>query len=81
MKNLSLILNIILALAVAHLYYLHFSKKTDAAQAIVPPASADGGVKIAYVNADTHDAKYEWLKQQKDQIEQRIKNAQNSLGA
>jgi len=81
MKNLSLILNGVLLLAVAHLYYLNFKKSQPAAQAIVAPASAQNGVKIAYVSADTLDAKYEWLKKQKDAIEQRVQNAENTLGA
>jgi len=81
MKNLSLILNIVLLAAVAHLYYLNFKKSTPSASAIVVPASAQNGVRIAYVSADTLDAKYEWLKQQKESIEQRARNASNSLGA
>jgi outer membrane protein len=79
-KNISLILNGILILAVAHLYYLN-SQKTPAAATIVPPASAAGGVKIAYVNADTLDAKYEWLKQQKEAIQTRLRNAESSMSS
>lgn len=47
----------------------------------MPPVSASGGVRIAYVNGDTLDAKYEWLKQQKQAIEQRVRNAESSLAA
>jgi len=80
MKNLPIILNIILFLLVGHLYYLHFNRaKPTEAQTIVPPASQSGGVRIAYVNADTLDAQYEWLKQQKAAIEQRLNNAEKSL--
>jgi outer membrane protein len=79
MKNLPIILNVILFLLVGHLYYLN-SKNAKAAetQVIAPPANA-GGARIAYVNGDTLDAKYEWLKQQKDAIEQRMISAQKSL--
>jgi outer membrane protein len=82
MKNLPLILNAILFLLVGHLYYLN-SKKSQSAdsQVIVPPASQSGGVRIAYVNADTLDAKYEWLKQQKAAIQQRLESAEKSLSA
>ena len=82
-KNISLIINGILILAVAHLYYLNFSKKTAPEQSsvILPPASNSGGVKIAYVNADTLDAKYEWLKAQKAALEQRVQNAEKSMYA
>ncbi len=82
-KNISLILNGILLLAVAHLYYLNFSQKTTSEQParIVPPVSSNNGVKIAYVNADTLDAKYEWLKAQKAALEQRVVNAEKSMGS
>ena len=82
-KNLSLILNAILLLAVAHLYYLNYSQKSGAAEsaAIVPPASSDKGVKIAYIDADTLDAKYEWLKEQKAALEKRVQNAEKTMGA
>lgn len=80
MKNISLIFNGVLLVAVAVLFFLHFQKPaTQSPQPIMPPPSAAGGVKIAYVNADTLDAQYEWLKQQKNAIEQRLRNAENSM--
>ncbi len=80
MKNLPIILNVILFLLVGHLYYLNSKNSTGAeTKAIAPPPSSTGGVRIAYVNGDTLDAKYEWLKQQKDAIEQRMISAQKSL--
>lgn len=79
MKNLSLILNVILLLAVAHLYYLNFNKKGSGTESVIAPPASSPGVRIAYVNADTLDAKYEWLKTQKAAIEQRARNAENSL--
>lgn len=85
MKNASLILNAILLVAVAHLYYLHFSNKgpntPNATETTAPAASSTNGVSIAFVNADTLDAKYEWLKKQKESIEQRLRNTENSLAA
>lgn len=81
-KNLSLILNAVLLLAVAHLYYLNYSKKGAPEQAAtIAPSSASSGVKIAYVDADTLDAKYEWLKEQKAALEQRVQNAEKTMGA
>ncbi len=80
-KNISLIINGILLLAVAHLYYLSFSKKSAAEQPPAIAAPASGGVKIAYVNADTLDAQYEWLKAQKKALEQRVQNAEKNMGA
>ena len=83
MKNLSLILNIVLFALVGHLYYLNLSGKTPSAAdaVILPPASAQDGIKIAYVNADTLDANYEWLKQQKQMLEQKQSNAENTMYA
>ena len=75
MKNLPLILNIVLFALVGHLYYLNFSKNKSAEQVIAAPASQSGGVKIAYVNGDTLDAQYIWLKKQKDAIQQRMEAA------
>lgn len=81
MKNLPLILNIILFALVGHLYYLHFNSKSAADQTIVAPPSLAGGARIAYVNGDTLDAQYEWLKEQKASIEQRLTNAEKSLAS
>lgn len=81
MKNLPLILNIILFALVGHLYYLHFNSKSAAGQTIVAPPSLAGGARIAYVNGDTLDAQYEWLKEQKASIEQRLTNAEKSLAS
>lgn len=82
MKNISLILNGILLLAVVHLYYLNFKKNTPASAPIVAPASVQGGgVKIAYINADTLDARYEWLKEQRKGLESRMESVQNSMRA
>lgn len=83
MKNLPLILSVVALLAIGHLYYLHFSHPSTqpAPAAIVPPASAAGGVKIAYVQGDSLDANYEWLKKQKEAINQRMKTAQKSMEA
>ncbi|MFN0214517.1 MAG: OmpH family outer membrane protein [Saprospiraceae bacterium] len=80
MKNLPLILNIILFALVGHLYYLNTKNAKPAdSQAIVPAGSQIAGARIAYVNADTLDARYEWLKEQKAAIEQRMENAEKSL--
>ncbi len=81
MKNLSLILNIVLFALVAHLYYLHFKKPMAADSVMTMPASQSGGVKIAYVNGDTLDAQYIWLKKQKEDIQKRMETAESSLAA
>jgi outer membrane protein len=79
MKNLSLILNAVLFLLVGYLYYVQFSGKKAETPAVIAPSATNAGVKIAYINADTLDAKYEWLKAQKQALEQRLQNAENSM--
>ena len=81
MKNLPIILNIILFALVGHLYYLNLKKPQAAEPKVIAPPPSSTGIKIAYVNGDTLDAKYEWLKQQKEAIQQRIRNAENNLAA
>ena len=82
MKNLPIILNIILFALVGHLYYLNSKNAKPAeTQATLAAPSKSGGVRIAYVNGDTLDAKYEWLKEQKDAIQQRMVNAEKTLSS
>ena len=72
MKNSSLILNIVLLIAVAILYFLHFSGNGSAVKH--KPVTADSGAvslpvkptelktsDIVYVNIDTLDARYQYI--------------------
>lgn len=71
MKNLSLILNIVLLVAVAVLFYLHFSS--------AKPATAEGSsvapgeLTVAYINSDTVLKYYDYLKAQKTVLEDKSK--------
>jgi outer membrane protein len=71
MKNLSLILNIVLLVAVAVLFYLHFSS--------AKPATAEGSsvaagdLTVAYINSDTVLKYYDYLKTQKSVLEEKSK--------
>ena len=71
MKNLSLVLNAILLVAVGVLYYLHFStgKSTDTSES----TATMGDLKIAYINADTVLKYYEYLKTTKVKLEEKTK--------
>jgi outer membrane protein len=60
MKNLSLILNIVLLVAVAVLYFFHFSGSKGSAPA--GSASAPGDLTIAYINSDTVLKYYDYHK-------------------
>ena len=77
MKNLSLILNAVLLVAVAVLFYLHFSlaspKKSDAAST---PA---GDLVIAYVTSDSLVQKYDYMKDTKTVLEAKAKKLDTDL--
>jgi outer membrane protein len=68
MKNLSLIINAVLLVAVVVLYYLHFSSPNSAA------VGGNGGVllqdaKIAYINSDSVLKYYEYLTVNRTELE------------
>jgi outer membrane protein len=67
MKNLSLILNVVLLVAVAVLYYLHFSSRTPAS--VSASNVAGGNTKIAYINSDSVLKYYDYLKVSRQQLE------------
>lgn len=77
MKNLSLILNAVLLVAVAVLFYLHFSSSS--------PKKADsnggpiGDLVVAYVNSDSLVSKYEYMKDTKTVLEAKAKKLDADL--
>ncbi len=90
MKNLSLILNVVLAVAVAILFYLHFSSQAcneplpeknvvkDSAQVQVSP---DKAFKFAYVNIDSLLANYNFHNVMQKQLQTRYKQSEAQLQA
>ena len=66
MKNISLILNAVLLVAVAVLFYLHFSA---GAPADVSAAGITGDVKIAYINSDSVLKQYDYLKAEQEKFD------------
>lgn len=83
MKNISLILNGILALAVAFLYYLHFQKtntiKPNSTTTINAKDLQEKGMKVMYINGDTLVEKYATYKNSLKQIENKQKSAETQL--
>jgi len=77
MKNLSLILNIVLLVAVAVLFFLHFSPK--AATAVNNVTGTAGDLKVAYINSDTVLKYYEFLKVNRKQLEDRSSQMEQDL--
>lgn len=70
MKNLSLIINVVLAIAVAALFYLRYKDKQDEA-APAPVAVEAKGKPIVYVNVDSLLTKYEYFKDVRRVLESR----------
>lgn len=81
MKNILIVLNIVLLLAVAFLYMKVFSgDKKEAAKAETPAISTDV-LKIAYINTDTLLEKYDNFKKERDALQKKEKDADASLKA
>lgn len=78
MKNLSLILNGILAVAVIYLYVLHFSGASPAETNETAVAATSGGVpKIAYVNSDTLLEYYDFFQDKRVELEEKAQKLQS----
>ncbi len=76
MKNLSLLLNALLLIAVGVLFYLHFSgsrTQSTSGSASIPD------LKIAYINSDTVLKYYDYFKVNKDKLEAKGKRLDQDL--
>lgn len=71
MKNISLILNGVLLLAVAILYYLHFSSTHSETKSQEPAAAAN--LKLAYINSDTVLKYYDYFNVNRQKLEDKGK--------
>ncbi len=71
MKNISLILNIVLLVAVAVLYYLHFSGSKPAS--VSSESGIPSDIRIAYVNSDSLAIHYDYLKETRNVMEAKTK--------
>jgi len=78
MKNLSLILNIVLLVAVAFLYVLHFSSEKVESKSSSSDTSAFD-LKVAYINSDSVLKHYDYLKVNRDQLEAKTKKMDQDL--
>ena len=84
MKNFLLPLNIILALAVAVLFYLHFNQKSATVDTKVGKGTADSvaaqrELKIAYVDLDSIQENYNYYKEKMDEFERKKETADRDL--
>jgi outer membrane protein len=78
MKNLSLILNAVLLVAVVILYVLHFSSKEVQSTSSSSDTSTVN-LKLAYINSDSVLKHYEYLKVNGDQLETKTKKMDQDL--
>jgi outer membrane protein len=63
-KNLSIVLNVVLAVAVAVLYVLHFTGTSDSAEvAEATESQSPSDLSIAYVNSDSLLSNYDYFKE------------------
>lgn len=76
MKNLSLALNAVLLVAVAVLYFLHFSGSKGNSQ---PSASPNTPTSIAYINTDSILKYYEYTKVNNQKLQDRAQRLQSDL--
>lgn len=81
MKNLSLILNVILLLAVAYLYADRFSGNSEAEEpvAVEEPAEEDTNLQIVYINIDTLHSKSKSYQKTKSELEVSFERARARL--
>lgn len=73
MKQIPSIIMIVLGLAVAVLYYLHFSNKSDTPTQFNGAAGYSGDLKMAYINSDTVLKYYDYFKDSREKLEARGK--------
>jgi outer membrane protein len=77
MKNLSLILNVVLLIAVAVLYYFKFSAKTTAGT--TSGAALSSEVRVAFVNTDSILKYYDYFKDNTARLEAKGKKLDQDL--
>lgn len=77
-QQVSLALNVILAIAVAILYYLHFSSPSGAGAPSAVGAAA-GDAQIVYVNTDSLINNYEFFADVQKELQEKREKAQKQL--
>ncbi|MBO0948279.1 OmpH family outer membrane protein [Fibrella forsythiae] len=78
MKNASLAINIVLAIAVAVLYYLHFKEHKSDADVKETPKLVEGR-KLVYVNIDSLASNYDYFKDTRKVLESKQYQLENDI--
>jgi outer membrane protein len=85
MKNYLLPLNILLALAVAVLFFLHFNQKPASVEVKSAKGTSDSSIqqdlKIAYVDLDSIQENYNYYKEKMDEFERKKETADRDLNS
>lgn len=85
MKNYLLPLNILLALAVAVLFFLHFNQKPASVEVKSAKGASDSSIqrdlKIAYVDLDSIQENYNYYKEKMDEFERKKETADRDLNS
>lgn len=81
MKNASLILNVVLLVAVAVLYVLHFSSEKPSTSSSGGSNATPSDLRIAYINQDTVLKYYDFVKVNADKLEAKQKSFADQLNA
>jgi len=76
-KNLSLVINVVLLLAVAILYYLHFSSQKSGVKESSEAESSQIEYSMAYVNTDSILANYDYF----EELQEKLKSKSEKLQA
>jgi len=79
MKNVSILLNLVLLVAVAALYYLHF--KTSAKEEMPASPTVPRGANIVFVNTDSLLDGYNYFKNKKEEFEKKNEQLKSDLTA
>jgi len=81
MKNLSIVINAVLAIAIGVLFFLHFRdcKNTTCCKAGTTATTASGGsLSIAYVDLDTLQENFTYYKDKRSDLQKRQKDIENA---
>lgn len=79
MKNINLIFNVLLTMAVAVLFALHFSGDTSNTNTAEAVAKASSDLRIAYFNSDSIRSQYAMFTVEKEKMEAEMKQAEDRL--
>lgn len=81
MKNSQSIISAILAIAVIFLLYREFSPHPSSEQSpsTLAPAKAEGSLRLAYINIDSLVEHYNYHRELKEKLEQRVKRVEADL--